>query len=108
MEQLITVIVSTLCGIVTALGSVVIAYLHKKTKQLERDKKDLRGEINNLHNGFRANIYKKLENIEIRLEALEGLVVLTEKVKELKTDMKLVKGLVVENKKHYKEIEGKK
>lgn len=95
MEQLITVIVSTLCGIITALGSVVIAYLHKKTKQLEGEKKTLRTEIKNLHNGFREYVYKEIKELK-------------EEVKDFKTDMKLVKGLVVENKKHYKEIEGKK
>jgi len=88
MEQIITVIISTLCGIIIAAGSVVIAYLHKKTKQLEEKNKRKEEEIKALHNGFRDYVYKE--------------------IKELKTDMKLVKNLVVENKVHYKELEEKK
>jgi hypothetical protein len=45
MEQIITTIIATSCAVITALGVLVIAYLHKKTKQLEGDKKVLKNPV---------------------------------------------------------------
>lgn len=95
MEQIITVIVTTWCAIITALGGLVIAYLHSKTKQQEGEKKVLRDKIENLHNGFRHEVYTRILNLE-------------KEAKKISKDMDLVKSLVVENKKHYKELESKK
>jgi len=57
MEQIITAIVSTACGIITALGGFVIAYLVKKTKQLEEKNKIKDAKIDALHNGFRQDVF---------------------------------------------------
>jgi len=72
MEQLITVTVSVLCTILSAVGSLVIAYLHKKTRELEKDKKDLGAKVDALHNGFRQEVHTKIcklgEQVEDRIQ----------------------------------------
>jgi hypothetical protein len=95
VEQIITVIVSTLCGLITALGGLAIAYLHKKTKQLEEKNRIKDQKIEALHNGFRHEVYTRILALEKSLD-------------KVSRDTELVKDLVVENKKHYKQLEGKK
>lgn len=51
--------------------------------------------IDALHNGFRQDVFN-------------AVVKQGNKIKNLQTDVKLIKELVVENKKHYKQIEGAK
>ena len=94
MDQILNAVVIGVVGVVTAFSGLIIAYFHKKTKQLEEKNKAKDKKIESLHNGFRDYVYKEL--VEIKNE-----------VKDLKVDTKLVKSLVVENKVHYKGLEGK-
>jgi UPF0288 family protein (methanogenesis marker protein 3) len=68
--------VSTLCGIITAIGGLVIAYLKKKTNKLEKERDKYRSEKNTaiqeiqvLHNGFRENIYKEIRDLRIKFDS---------------------------------------
>jgi hypothetical protein len=67
---------------ITAVGSLVIAYLYKKTRELEKDKKDLGVKVDALHNGFRQEVHTKICKLEEQVEALG-------------TDMALIKGMLV-------------
>jgi hypothetical protein len=101
MEPILQVIITGICGVLTALFGFVITYLVKKTKQLEEKNKVKDQKIEALHNGFRQDVFKAVA--ELNKEA----VGLSKEVKELRTDMELVKSLVVENKTHYKKLENK-
>jgi uncharacterized protein (UPF0335 family) len=81
MEEIIKVIVYSICGIITAAAGLVIAYLKRKTDRLEseknkvqKEKETLRTEIRTLHNGFREYVYKELVNINKKFKELGPVV----------------------------------
>jgi len=63
MEQIITTIITILCSVLTALGGFVIAYLRKRTKDLEKELKNKDTQIQIFNNGFRDKVYKELKQI---------------------------------------------
>jgi len=78
MEEIVKTIIISLCSIIAAISGFVIAWLHKKTKQLEaekiksnKEKENLRTEIKTLHNGFREYVYNELVVIKKKVEHLE-------------------------------------
>ena len=78
MEEIIKIIIISICSIITAISGFIIAWLHKKTKQLEenkvkieKEKESLRTEIKTLHNGFREYVYKELLTIKNKVDHLE-------------------------------------
>ena len=40
MEQIITTLVTVICGIIAAVGGFIITYLKRKTERLEKEKKE--------------------------------------------------------------------
>lgn len=96
MEQIIKELIFSLIAILASVTGLVIAWIESKKRKLEeKEHIKTKNELTKERNGFRDQIRDEL--IEVNKE-----------IKELKTDMKLIKGLVVENKKHYKELEHKK
>ena len=84
MEQIITAIV--------AAASFIVAYFHRLTKRLEEKNKV---KDDRIHNGFRQDVFTAISK--------QG-----NEIKELKTDMKLIKKIVINGRKEYKQIEEKK
>ena len=97
MEQIITVIVTGVCGVLTAgpvrvvracfdLGDFgfVVAYLVKKTKQLEEKNKIKDAKIDALHNGFRQDVFTALVKHDKKIEALKTEIQAVKKVTDRK------------------------
>jgi hypothetical protein len=57
---LIRLIVSTIASVVIALGGLAVAYLHKKTKDIESSKEKVKAELKAERNGFRNEVYSRL------------------------------------------------
>ena len=53
MEEILKVIIISICSVITAISGFIIAWLHKKTKQLEEDKR----KINKEKEGLRKRKY---------------------------------------------------
>jgi hypothetical protein len=59
-SELIRLIVSTIASVVIALGGLAVAYLHKKTKDIESSKEKVKAELKAERNGFRNEVYSRL------------------------------------------------
>lgn len=92
ISELISIILSTLASVVVALGGLAVAYLHKKTKRLEAEKRTKDSQIQSkdtqiqsLHNGFKLEVYRRLGEVE-------------EECSEIRTDTKLIKEFILKKK----------